>query len=97
MTPIKQYKRQTTSHENSFSMSLSEHINGLFPPSYLISVGKNSTNATPTINFLLILLIKGNIILGNSYMRRKSGTASTPNGYLGYNLQVGEGYNPQSS
>ena len=58
------------------------------PPSRAIVVGTNRTNATPTISLLFIFLCKTNIILGDSAMRRPSGTVSTYSGSLLCNLYV---------
>ena len=59
----KTYNRQTTSHQDLFCMSISEHSNGLASTIDFNCNRKNKTNASATIIFLFIFRIKLNIIL----------------------------------
>ena len=77
------YKRQTTSHQDSFSMCISEHSNGLASTIECKCDKKNKTNAKATIIFLFIFLSKPNIILVIPATMHLYGTLSTSNGSSG--------------
>ena len=79
------YNRQTTSHVDSFCMSISEHSHGLAPPVSSSVTRKNKTNASATIIFLFILLSKPNIMLVRPATLHSYGTQLTYNGSSGCN------------
>ena len=79
------YKRQKTSHQDSFCMSISDHSNGLASTIMCKCDKKNKTNAKTTIFFLFIFLSKPNIILVITATMHSYGTLSTSNGSLGCN------------
>ena len=93
----KQKNIRKASNEDSFSMTLFEHING--PASTIVCNcdKKNCINFTPEINLLLILLTKANIFLGNSDKKRPGGRKSTSSGCSESIVYTGEGDNTQSS
>ena len=76
------YNRQTTSHEDSFCMSISKHSNGLASIIEFNCNKKNKTTASATIIFLFIFLSKPYIILVSPATLHSYGTLLTFNGSL---------------
>ena len=72
--------RQTTSHHDSFCMSISKHRNGLASTTECKCDKKNKTNASVTIIFLFIFLSKPIIIIVSPATLHPYGTLSTSNG-----------------
>ena len=86
---------QTTYHQDSFCMSISEHSNVLASAIAFKCNRENIyINASTTIIFLFIFLSKPNIILVTPDMQHPNGTVSTSNGSLGCSsLERGERIN----
>ena len=76
------YNCQTTSHQDSFCMSISKHSNGLASAIDFKCNRKNKTNASAAIIFLFILLSNPNIIMVGPVMQLSNGTVSNYNGSL---------------
>ena len=79
------YNRQTTSHEDSFYMSISEHSNSLASTIKFKCNKKKKDNASATIIFHFIFLKKPNSILVIPATLHSYGTQLTFNGSLGCN------------
>ena len=79
------YNRQTTSHQDSFCMSISQHSNVLASAIECRFDKKNKTNAKASIIFLFIFLSKPNIIMVIPATWHSYGTLSTYNGSPGCN------------
>ena len=79
------YNRQTTSHQDSFCMSNSEHSNGLSFTIEFKRNNKNKTNTSATIIFLFAFLRKPNIVLVSPATLHSYGTELTINGSSGCN------------
>ena len=77
------YNRQTTSHQDSYCMSISEHSNGLASTIEFKCNRINKTNTSSTIIFLFIFLSKPNIILMSPATLHSYGTQLTFNGSSG--------------
>ena len=75
------YNRQTTSHHDSFCMSISKNSNCLASINEFKCNKKNKTNATATIIFLFVFLSKPNIILLSPATLHSYGTQLTFNGF----------------
>ena len=79
------YNRQTTSHEDSFCMSISEHSNGLVSTIDFKCIKKKQDKISATIIFLFIFLSKPNTIRVSPATLHLYGTQLTFNGSLGCN------------